>query len=145
MIKIPGVGHLFFGLAVVAGLLYITRNKMNHKVLFIFFVNNYLGPDVAHVFWNEGHMLVGFIIFAIPLSLFYSYLSRFSLHKTEHFVDLFDDGRREINWKNAFYATVAGGIMHRFIDFLFHDSHTIGLFPYSDWDLSLEDLKSLYN
>ncbi|MEX2684600.1 MAG: hypothetical protein Q6373_023720 [Candidatus Sigynarchaeota archaeon] len=142
VIIIPGFGHLIFGLAVVAGLLYITRNKMNHKVLFIFFVNNYLGPDVAHIFWNEGHTLGGFIFFAIPLSLFYSYLSRFSLHKTTHFVDFVDDGKREINWKNAFYATVAGGIMHRFIDFLFHGGHYIGLIPYSNWDLSLNDLNS---
>jgi hypothetical protein len=139
---IPGIGHLIYGLAVVAGLLYITRNKMNHKVLFIFFVNNYLGPDAAHVYWDAGHSLLGFIALAIPLSLFYSYLSRFSLQRTRRFVDLVDDGKREINWKNAFYATVAGGITHRMIDFLFHPGHHIGLTPFPGVDLSLDDMNA---
>jgi hypothetical protein len=138
----PGIGHLIYGLAVSVGLMYMTRNKMNHKVLFIFFVNNYLGPDAAHVYWNAGHSLLGFIAFAIPLSLFYSYLSRFSLQRTKRFVDLVDEGKREINWKNAFYATVAGGIMHRMIDFLFHPGHQIGLTPFPGIDLSLDDMNA---
>lgn len=138
----PGIGHLVYGLAMVAGLLYISKNKMNHKVLFIFFVNNYLGPDAAHVYWGPGHTLLGFIAFAIPLSLFYSYLSRFSIQKTRHFIDVVDDGKREVNWKNAFYATVAGGITHRMIDFLFHPGHHMGLTPFPGIDLSLEEMNN---
>ena len=140
---IPGFGHLVFGLAVVAGLLYITRNKMNHKVLFIFFANNYLGPDAIRLYWTQFHSILGFVIGAIPLSLFYSYMSRFSLHKTEHFVDLVDDGKREVNWKNAFYATVAGGIMHFYVDFMFHGGHNMSLTRIPGIDLSLDDLNSL--
>nr|MDO8115525.1 hypothetical protein [Candidatus Sigynarchaeota archaeon] len=97
-----------------------------------------MGPDAAHVYWNWGHSLLGFTLFAIPLSLFYSYMSRFSLRKSGRFVDLFDDGIRAVNWKNAFYATVAGGISHRMIDFLFHAGHHQGLSPW--FDLTLDDL-----
>ncbi len=139
---IPGFGHLIFGLAVVAGLLYITRNKMNHKVLFIFFANNYLGPDAMRLYWSGFHSILGFVLGAVLLSLFYSYMSRFSLHKTEHFVDLFDDGKREVNWKNTFYATVAGGILHFFIDFMFHSGHNMDLTPFPGIDLSLDNLNS---
>ena len=137
----PGIGHLVYGLAVVAGLLFITRNKFNHKVAFIFFVNNYLGPDTAHIYGEIFHTLLGFPIFAIPLSLFYSYLSRFSVHRSGKFIDIIDDGKREVNWKNAFYATVAGGISHRMIDGLFHPGYWFGFLP-DGWDLSLDNLNS---
>nr|MDO8112368.1 hypothetical protein [Candidatus Sigynarchaeota archaeon] len=139
----PGIGHLIFGLCIVIPLLYLTKDKnkpVNYKVLFIYFVNNYLGPDAAHVYWRTGHYLIGFIAFAIPLSLFYSYMSRFSLHRTAHFFDIADDGAREVNWKNAYYATVAGGISHRMIDGLFHGNSPFGFAPW--FDLSLEDINT---
>jgi hypothetical protein len=59
---------------------------------------------------------------AIPLALFFSYYSRFSLKRTDggfpfKFVD---DGISEVTYKNAYFITAAGGISHFFIDQFYH-------------------------
>ena len=40
-----------------------------------------------------------------------------------------DDGVREINWKNAYLITVAGGFSHLLIDNLFYLPITMVLWP----------------
>jgi hypothetical protein len=73
------------------------------------------------------HALLGFALWAILLSLFYSYLSRFSIAKTQRFFTIVDDGKRDVSWKNAYLLCLAGGISHTLIDMLFHPGHSIDL------------------
>ncbi len=131
----PFIGHLFYGFCILIPILYFTKKdkSFNYKVAFIFFANNLFGPDLVAMFaiW-ELHSLIGFTILAIPLSLFYSYFSRFSLIKSEKKffpLKLEDDRMREVNWKNAYCLTVAGGFSHLLIDHLFYTPLYMELWP----------------
>lgn len=132
----PWIGHIVYGLSFLIPLLYLTKdsdNKFNYKVAFIFLVNNLFGPD-ASIAWAgfPFHSLLGFLIFAIPLSLFYSYLSRFSLSKSEgpkFGLQLVDGEIREVNWKNSYLLCVSGGIFHFFIDQFYHWERNLILWP----------------
>ena len=122
----PYLGHIIYGFCILIPILYFTKNdkSFNYKVAFIFLANTMFGPDLVGMFgiW-ELHGLIGFAILAIPLALFYSYASRFSIIKSENTffpLKLDDDGVREVNWKNAYCITVAGGISHLLMDNLFY-------------------------
>ena len=131
----PYIGHLFYGFAILIPILYFTKNdkSFSYKVAFIFLANTLYGPDIVIMlpFW-EIHSILGFALFAILLSLFYSYFSRFSLIKSERKffpLKVEDDGIREVNWKNSYLITVAGGFSHLFIDHLFYSPLTMVLWP----------------
>jgi hypothetical protein len=112
--------------------MYYTRDRFNYKVAFIFLANNYIGPDAAHIFFGlPFHSILGFLIFAIPLSLFYTYFSRFTIKKTDTHIRLRfeDEGIREVKWRNAYLVTVAGGISHFFIDQFYHFETRMMLWP----------------
>lgn len=131
----PYLGHIIYGFCVLIPILYFTKNdnSFNYKVAFIFLANVMFGPDLVGMFaiW-ELHSLIGFVILAIPLALFYSYSSRFSIIKSakKFFpLKLEDDGVREVNWKNAYCLTVAGGISHLLMDHLFYPQLSMELWP----------------
>lgn len=130
----PTFGHLFFGLCILIPILYYTKNEnqFSYKIAFIFFVNNIFGPDcVALFFITPFHNILGFLILAIPLSLVFSYSSRFSMVKSEEKFPLkiVDDEIREVNWKNAYCATAAGGFTHFFVDQFFHWEKEMHVWP----------------
>lgn len=130
----PTFGHIFYGLCLLIPILYFTKEKeFNYKIAFIFLANNIFGPDIVHLFFiTPFHSILGFLILAIPLSLFYSYTSRFSLRKSgKNFFPLkfVDDGIREINWKNSYCVTAAGGISHFFIDQFYHFEKEMWIWP----------------
>lgn len=131
----PYIGHLFYGFCILIPILYFTKNdnSFNYKVAFIFFANTLFGPDLVIMFaLMEFHSLIGFAILAIPLSLFYSYFSRFSLNKSgkKFFpLKLEDDGVKEVNWKNSYCITVAGGFCHLMIDHLFYADLSMTFWP----------------
>ena len=119
----PTLGHVFLGLSILIPILYFTKNEngqFNYKLAFIFLANNIFGPDtVALFFVIPTHNILGFLIYAIPLSLVFSYASRFSLKESGKKLfplKFVDEGIREVKWKNAYCATAAGGISHFFID-----------------------------
>jgi hypothetical protein len=103
--------------------MYYSKNKFSYKVAFIFLANNIFGPDILHYFFIPYfHNILGYAILAIPFSLVYSYSSRFTLVESDGFFPLKfeDEGLREVNWKNAYLVSVAGGISHFFIDQFYH-------------------------
>ena len=80
-----------------------TKDKFSYKVAFIFLANNIYGPDIVYLFFiTPFHSILGFALLAIPLSLVYSYSSRFSIKKSEGLFPLkfIDEGIREVDWKN---------------------------------------------
>ena len=128
----PAFTHIFYGLCILIPIMYYTRDKFNYKVAFIFLANNYIGPDAAQIFIGlPFHSILGFLIFAVPLSLFYTYFSRFTIKKTDTYIRLKfeDEGIREVKWKNAYLLTVAGGISHFFIDQFYHWETNMMLWP----------------
>ncbi|MGV9171468.1 MAG: hypothetical protein ACOC44_11185 [Promethearchaeia archaeon] len=132
----PWIGHIIYGLCFIIPLFYFTKddkNKFNYKVAFIFLANNFVGPDAAHIWIGlPFHNLLGFLIFAVPLSLFYSYLSRFSLTKKEKSkfgLRFVDEEIREVNWKNSYFLCVSGGILHKYIDQFYHWDRNITFWP----------------
>ena len=131
----PTFGHVFYGLCLLIPILYLTKNEdgFNYKIAFIFLVNNIFGPDaVALLFITPFHSILGFLIYAIPLSLVFSYVSRFSLTESgKKFFPLkfIDEGIREVKWKNAYCVTAAGGISHFFIDQFGHWEKAMHIWP----------------
>lgn len=119
----PTFGHVFYGLCLLIPILYFAREKFNYKVAFIFLANNIFGPDILHIFFIPYfHSILGYALLAIPLSLVFSYSSRFSLIKSDGLFPLkFEDETiREVNWKNSYLISVAGGISHFYIDQFYH-------------------------
>ncbi|MFX0136358.1 MAG: hypothetical protein ACFFDN_22140, partial [Candidatus Hodarchaeota archaeon] len=137
----PGIAHLLFGLFLVIPIMYIAKDRLNWKVAFIFVLNNWNGPDS---FWPYGfipfdmHAIISYVIWCIPLALYYSYLSRFSFRRKGNFFEVVDDGRREVKWRNAYILCIAGGISHTFIDTLFHLGMDIHIFQ--DWHIPFESV-----
>ena len=128
----PAFTHIFYGLCILIPIMYYTRDKFNYKVAIIFLANNYIGPDAAQIFIGlPFHSILGFLIFAIPLSLFYTYFSRFTIKKTDSYIRLKfeDEGIREVKWRNAYLITVAGGISHFFIDQFYHWDTEMRIWP----------------
>ena len=128
----PAFTHIVYGLCILIPILYYTRDRFNYKVAFIFLANNYIGPDASHIFIGlPFHSILGFLIFAVPLSLFYTYFSRFTIKKTDTYIRLRleDEGIREVKWRNAYFITVAGGISHFFIDQFYHYEKRMMLWP----------------
>jgi hypothetical protein len=119
----PTFGHVFYGMCLLIPILYFARDKFNYKVGFIFLANNIFGPDILHLlFIPYFHNILGYAILAIPLSLVFTYSSRFSLMKSDGPFPLkfVDESIREVNWKNSYIISVAGGISHFFIDQFYH-------------------------
>ena len=129
----PGISHLAFGLILVIPFMLFAKEKFNYKVAAIFILNNWVGPD-SYWAWKfipfEMHALLGFMLWAIPLALFYSYLSRFSFGWSGRFFTVVDDGKREVNLRNSYILCVAGGTLHLLLDSLFHGGSTgFHIFP----------------
>ena len=150
-----GIGHLVFGLfLIIPIMLMIPRDRFNWKIAVIFVLNNYHGPDSYWVYRFiplNMHQIVGYLLWAILLAIYYSYLSRFSIQRTPKFFTVVDDGKRDISWRNAYLLCVAGGITHTFIDTFFHTGHTIDLFGFEwgsynlSFDITFDNLLALGN
>ena len=128
----PEIGHFFIALSIIIPVIYLTDSKFNKKVAVIFVLSNWIGPDHGQIFDKlfgiedligiDFHYFIPFLLWAIPLSYCYSYISRFSVKKTDKFFTIADDGKRDVNWKNAYLLSVSGGLLHTYADALFrHD------------------------
>jgi len=144
----PGVTHLLFGLMIVVPILYIAKDKLNYKVAIIFVLNSWIGPDFswAYRWMTPGvlwpHSLFGFLIIAIILALFYSYLSRFSFVGTKRFFTIVDDGKRDVRLFNAYLLCIAGGVLHHFVDAFFNGGPPYKFHLWEDWYISLADINA---
>ncbi|MHA1282411.1 MAG: hypothetical protein ACTSVV_17580 [Promethearchaeota archaeon] len=126
-----GIGHIIIGLAILIPILYYTDGKFNKKVAAVFLINNWIGPDSAQAFgfledivFLDFHWLIPFLIWAIPLALVFSFMSRFSIRRTKHFFTVVDDLKREVSWKNAYLLCVSGGVIHTIADAIFrHETY----------------------
>ncbi len=123
------LGHLVFAFCVLIPFMIYSRDRFNYKAAFIFLAANQLTsyPYLVIPF----HNLIGGLIWAVFLSLFFTYFSRFSLVKSEKGfpIKLVDDGVRAVSWKNAYLLAVAGSIPHYFVDEIFHMEKSLHVWP----------------
>ncbi len=129
----PGISHIIFGLFLVIPIMYTARDKLNYKVALIFVLNNWNGPD-SYWAWRfipiNAESIYGYLIWIIPLSLYYSYLSRFSLKRSKSFLKLVDDGKREVSWRHTYLLCLSGGLLHNYIDAFYHQGgHGVEILP----------------
>ncbi|MHA1265355.1 MAG: hypothetical protein ACTSRS_08995 [Candidatus Helarchaeota archaeon] len=130
----PGASHIFFGAVIGLFLYYLTKGRFSGKHVIIFTVNNYMGPDLAHLlkymfnpipggydFGNWFHDPFNFMLLAFVLAALWTFLTRFSIKGKgplrTHFYFL---DKRTISYFDCWQLIVAGGFSHFFLDFLFH-------------------------
>jgi len=125
----PEAGHFIIALSIIIPVFYLTEGKFNKKVAVLFVLSNWIGPDHGQIFSNlfnlkqitglNFHWFIPFLLWAIPLAYCYSYISRFSVKRTERFFTIADDGKRDVNWKNAYLVCISGGLLHTIADAYF--------------------------
>ena len=121
----PEIGHFIIAFSIIIPILYFSGDKFNYKVAAIFLLANWIGPDSAQPFGFlpiDFHYMIPYLIWAVPLALFYSYFSRFSVKRSERFFKFVDDGKRDITWRNAYLLLISGGLIHTVSDALFRNN-----------------------
>ncbi len=109
----------------------------------VFILNNWSGPDSFWVYSFlpfPGHSVLGFPIWALLLSFFYTYFSRFSFYLSKKGLKVIDDGVPELSYRNSYLLVVAGGLSHFFIDMIGHTDLDLNLWP--SINLKIEQLHS---
>ncbi len=140
----PGIFHAVFGL--VAGLVIwkLAQDKDGYKpinlgLVFVFAINNYIGPDlnaifrgIGEIFGSQGledlghatHSYVGWIIWSVPWSiLWYVILVGIDRVKNKNIQAFPDRQHNEIlhhGYAHVFLAVLVGGISHHLIDSIGH-------------------------
>jgi hypothetical protein len=131
-IIMPSFSHFVFGFALMIPIIFMAKDRVGYKAIAIFILNNYIGPDSYWVFSFipvYGHSALGFLVWAIPLAVFYRYLTRFSVKRDNKWFRFVDDGAKEITFRNAYLLTIAGGLCHFFIDMIGHTELDFSLIP----------------
>ncbi len=131
-------GHFIVGLSIIIPLYFFNREKFDHKVAAIFIISNWIGPDSAQAYfflkWDfqtfewDFHYLLPFAIWGVLLAFFFSYVSRFSVVRSEKFIRIQDDLKKTLNWKNAYFLVLSGGILHTITDTLTRSNFKIKFF-----------------
>ena len=131
-------GHFIVGLSIIIPLYFFNREKFDHKVAAIFIISNWIGPDSAQAYfflkWDfqtfewDFHYLLPFAIWGVLLAFFFSYVSRFSVVRSEKFIRIQDDLKKTLNWKNAYFLVLSGGIIHTITDTLTRSNFKIKFF-----------------
>ncbi|MBY9001355.1 MAG: hypothetical protein KGD64_10595 [Candidatus Heimdallarchaeota archaeon] len=145
------LGHFIVGLSIILPLFFFYRERFNHKVAAIFVISNWIGPDSAQayfflkfdfqVFEWDFHYLLPFAIWAVLLAFFFSYLSRFSIVRSEKFLMIQDDMKKTLDWKNAYFIVLSGGIIHTITDTLTRSNLKIKFFE-TFFEPTLFDIQS---
>lgn len=115
----PSIAHFILGGIVGLCFYYLNKEKFTKTHVFIFFLCNYLGPDVG---WVLGigyytHSLVFWPLFAVVLAFFYHYFTRFTIKidgiKNIEIIDL--EGYK-LHYINTYLLVLGAGILHNYLD-----------------------------
>ncbi|MHA1294141.1 MAG: hypothetical protein ACTSQJ_15930 [Promethearchaeota archaeon] len=128
----PSIAHLVLGGIIGMCLYYMSDGKFTKTHVFIFFMNNYLGPDVG---WALGvgtytHTLLGWFFFAFLLAVFYHYFTRFTI-KVNGFkdIEIVDTEHYRLSYLNVYCLVLAGGILHLYLDSTMNSAGVFNLLP----------------
>jgi len=110
----PGISHIFLGIIIGLFAYYISNRRFTAFHVFVFAVNNILGPDVGWIFYELNyeiayfiHTAFGFMVFALIWVWPFYLVGR----------KWFEPNLRAID---TYKLLVAGGFFHVFIDALGH-------------------------
>jgi len=148
----PSIAHLVLGGVFGICLYYMSSGKFSKHHVFIFFLNNYFGPDLG---WATGlghytHTLLGWFFFAFALAIFYHYFTRFTI-KTEGVgkIEFIDLEKPKLSYIDTFYVVLAGGILHNYLDSTMNHGGRFYILPqlpngFEGLTLTFEDLIQLF-
>ena len=148
----PSIAHLVLGGVFGICLYYISSGKFSKHHVFIFFLNNYLGPDLG---WVTGlgtytHTLLGWFFFAFAVAILYHYFTRFTIKTKNLFrIEFIDLEKHKITYINTYYVVLAGGILHNYLDSTINYGGRFFLLPplpngYEGLNLTLFDFTKLF-
>ncbi|MFX1392057.1 MAG: hypothetical protein ACFFAH_00650 [Promethearchaeota archaeon] len=144
----PSIAHLVLGGVIALCFYYISDGKFTKTHVFIFFLCNYLGPDVGWVFGigRLTHSLLFWPLFALILAFIYHYFTRFTIKidgiKNIEIIDL--EGHK-LHYLNTYLLVLAAGILHLYLDGIMNNEGTFRIIPqlplnYEELSLTLGDL-----
>jgi len=147
----PSIAHLILGGFFGLSLYFISDKKFSKTHVFILFLNNYLGPDVGWVIGlgRYSHTIVFWPIFALFLTFFYHYFTRFSLKidGIKH-IELIELDKHKLKYINTYFLVLAGGIMHIYLDSLINYGGIFRVIPeisnFNGINWYLEDFMKLW-
>lgn len=146
----PSIAHFILGGIVGLCLYYLNKEKFTKTHVFIFFLCNYLGPDVG---WVLGigyytHSLVFWPLFAVVLAFFYHYFTRFTIKidgiKNIEIIDL--EGYK-LHYVNTYLLVLGAGLLHNYLDGIMNKVGEFRIIPqltdnYEETFLTLNDLNT---
>ncbi|MBN2152712.1 MAG: hypothetical protein JW839_14770 [Candidatus Lokiarchaeota archaeon] len=149
----PGIFHVFFGITVGLLVWKLSEGKNGEKrfslpLIFVFAINNYIGPDLKAIIdgignafgspailalGNAVHSYAGFLLFALPYAVgWYGILfgiDRLRARNAAKAGIASDEPILHASYPKVLLMVVAGGIMHHFIDCIGH----VYRYPVSGW------------
>ncbi len=115
----PSIAHLVLGGVIALCFYYISDGKFTKTHAFIFFLCNYLGPDVGWVFGigRITHSLLFWPLFALILAYIYHYFTRFTI-KIDGIknIELKDLEGYKLHYLNTYLLVLGAGILHLNLD-----------------------------
>jgi len=128
----PSIAHLVLGGVIALCFYYISDGKFTKTHAFIFFLSNYLGPDVGWVLGigHFTHSLLFWPLFAVVLAFIYHYFTRFTIKidgiKNIEIIDL--EGHK-LHFLNTYLLVLAAGILHNYLDGIMNKEGTFRIIP----------------
>ncbi|MFX1382443.1 MAG: hypothetical protein ACFFBP_08335 [Promethearchaeota archaeon] len=147
----PSISHLILGGFFGICLYYISDKKFSKTHVFIFFLNNYLGPDVGWVIGlgRISHSILFWPLFALILACFYYYFNKFTL-KIDGIrnIELIELNKHKLKYINTYLLVLAGGVMHNYLDSIINNGGIFSFFPkissYNGISWTIEDFMRLW-
>ena len=128
----PSIAHFVMGGVIAICLYYISDGKFTKTHAFIFFLSNYLGPDIGWVFGigRFTHSLVFWPLFAVIVAYIYYYFTRFTIKidgiKNVEIIDL--EGHK-LHYFNTYLLVLSAGILHNYLDGIMNKKGTFRIIP----------------
>lgn len=128
----PSIAHLVLGGVIALCFYYISNGKFTKTHAFIFFLCNYLGPDVG---WVLGigrftHSLLFWPIFAVILGYLYHYFTRFTIRiDSIKNVEIIDLEGHKLHYFNTYLLVLAAGILHLYLDGILNKGGEFRIIP----------------
>ena len=128
----PSIAHLVLGGVIALCFYYISNGKFTKTHAFIFFLCNYLGPDVG---WVLGigrftHSLLFWPLFALILAYLYHYFTRFTIRiDSIKNVEIIDLEGYKLHYFNTYLLVLAAGILHLYLDGIMNKEGEFRIIP----------------
>ncbi|MEX2681797.1 MAG: hypothetical protein Q6373_009355 [Candidatus Sigynarchaeota archaeon] len=139
-----GIFHAFFGLTIGLLIWKLSEGKNGEKrfslsLIFVFAINNYIGPDLGGIFKDIGealnspplvalgnaiHSYTGFLLFALPYAIGWHLIllgiDRTRIQAVKKVGNPNLEPVNHVSYPKVLLMVISGGIMHHFVDCIGH-------------------------